>query len=88
MKTILTIGYSDFVLPASVNVNALLGALQKAEAVEHRYSSESNRHIYYRRDRDVEIAVKLVPDGDVRSSKELKAIAEHASPDAHNTFGG
>jgi hypothetical protein len=85
MKTVLTIGYTQFLLPSSVNVNALLGALQKAVPVEERYVD--GRHVYYRRDRDTEVSVKLVADADIRDSKKLKALPEHASPDAHNTFG-
>lgn len=86
MKTILTIGYSHFVLPPSVNVNAILAALQKAQPVEDKWTEKSGT-IYIRKDRDITITVKLVPDADVIDSKKLKAIPEHASPDAHNTFG-
>lgn len=85
MKTILTIGYNHFVLPASVNVNAILAALQKAQRVESKL--HKNRIIYIRDDGDPRIEVKLVDDDMVLDSKKLKQLPERASPDAHNTFG-
>lgn len=85
VKTILTIGYEHFVLPASVNVNSVLQALSKAEPVESKWTG--HKELYRRKPREVAISVKMVPDEDVIEPKKLRAIAEHASPDAHNTFG-
>lgn len=85
MKTILTIGYEHFVLPASVNLNVVLQALSKAQPVQDRWNG--HKDLYVRQDREVKISIKMVPDDAVIDSKKLKQIAEKASPDAHNTFG-
>jgi hypothetical protein len=86
MKTLLTIGYNHFILPASVNVNAILAALQKAQPVRKEYKAD--HHVYYpETGRGAEISIELIKDSHVHETKKLKAIPEHASPDAHNTFG-
>jgi hypothetical protein len=84
MKTLLTIGYEHFILPASVNVNGLLAALQKAQPVDDKWVD--NQKVYIRKDCEVTIEVKLVQDSCFIDSKKLKALPENASPDAHNTF--
>ena len=89
MKTILNIGYLKFLVPPSANVNALIAILGKSTLVkEEKVNGEfvfvpdsSERHCN-------PIRIELVDDSRVLEGRpKRKAIAQHASPDAHNTFG-
>ena len=87
MKTLLSIGYSRFILPANTNVNAVIAALQKATPVREDY--RDGKCLYYpeaREGRMVNISIQLVPDDSVINTKALKRLPEQAGPDAHNTF--
>lgn len=87
MKTILKIGGAYFLIPASVNVNAILAALQKAEPVEYDYvGSKKIFRLQRRHEHSHEIEVSLVDDNAVIKPPPRKALPETASPDAHNTF--
>lgn len=73
MKQILTIGYREFILPASANVNALLKALSTAKPAEKRMSGD---HYCYIIGGNVDIKVELVEDRFVISPSDRKAIPE------------
>lgn len=83
MKTILSIGYNHYLVPASVNINHVLAALQKCTMLEHKYERGG---YYLPKDEEPRIEVKLVQDQTVRDRPKRKALPEVASPDAHNTF--
>jgi hypothetical protein len=78
MKTLLTIGYEHFILPASVNVNALLAALQKAQPVDDKWVD--NQKVYIRKDREVTIEIKLVQDSCVIDSKKTEGSPRERQP--------
>ena len=81
MKTILTIGYQNFLLADGTNVNTILKALAGAKKVDRRY--EHRRNFYKIEPDPVEVSVEMVQPAQVIPAKVPKAIAEQASPDAH-----
>lgn len=89
MKTILSIGSSHFLIPSSVNVNAILGALSKASMLDRVWSHARNEEVFQPSKYERDITIRLVREDQIITPKKpkLKAIAETASPDAHNTFG-
>ena len=83
MKTILTIGYHHYELPASANVNLILKALSGAVEMEKNWH-EGN--YYYTPAKDPgALQVKLVDNKFVIDGKR-KIIPEHSGPEADNTF--
>jgi hypothetical protein len=85
LKTILTIGHEHFLLPASANINAVLAILAKAQPLRREWKASGE--VYYPEATPMRVSVEIVPDSHIIDTKKLKAIPEHASPDAHNTFG-
>ena len=88
MKTILRIGYAFFVLPASANVNAIIGVLNKATPVELHYSGSQKIYTPASERDQSRVSIEMVDDEQVidPKSKKTKAIPEKAGPDRHNTF--
>jgi hypothetical protein len=80
MKTILSIGYTHFALPATANVNAVIALLQKATRVEKRY--QDKRYIYTpTSEKEPDIMIEMVSDDCVIDpNKKRKALPEKASP--------
>ena len=87
MKTILSIGHRHYLLPDSANVNTILKALSAARELDRRWDSTSNRERYTLAPDAVDVSIKMISPKDILDPKKPKQIAEHASPDAHNTFG-
>lgn len=86
MKTILTIGHQHFLLASSANVNAIIATLSKAHRCDRTYRTHG--YIYHVSEGEPEIEITLVKDSQIIERPKRKQIAEKASPDAHNTFGG
>lgn len=66
MKTILTIGYNDYILPNSVNVNTLLQSLSKAIPTEKKFHDGNYYYIPGKeRSSDLQVSMvkrKLIPE--------------------------
>jgi hypothetical protein len=87
VKIVMRIGYQHFLVPQSVNVNAIIAALAKATPLKHELSN--NRYIYVPdRDGSTKCTIEMVEDDTVvdPAKTKRKALPEHASEDAHNTF--
>lgn len=84
MKTILSLGHTDYLLPAKCNVNALLAILSEIKEVRYDWKGDSKTYVVQPDARKIEIT--LVEDHKVTEPPKRKSIPEKASPDAHNTF--
>ena len=80
MKTIIRIGYRDYLLPASANVNLLLKTL--GDAVELEVKFIDAQQIYFPCKDHREIEVRVVRDSQVLDGKQ-KLLKEKAGPDAN-----
>lgn len=87
MPTILNIDYAPFLLPDSVNVNAILKAFEKAEKLEFNGSGREDR--YTISDRKLRISVEVVsasqihdPSKRLPRSRQIPAVAsDHCNGD-------
>ena len=84
MKTIIRIGYQDYLLPASANVNLLLKTLGDAVELESKLESKflDAQQIYFPCKDHREIEVRVVRDSQVLDGKQ-KLLKEKAGPDAN-----
>ncbi|HWD19108.1 MAG TPA: hypothetical protein VHB20_07500 [Verrucomicrobiae bacterium] len=82
MKTILKIGYEEFVLSPKTNVNTLLEALSAAKRVYSRYHGDKRFYTPHQDGTNPEVSIVVVPDEQVLDGKR-KLIPQTAGPDAH-----
>lgn len=73
MKQIISFDYSEYVLPASVNLNAILKALSSAQRVKSRYHAGN---YYYEVQDSPSVEIKLVDEKFIIDPSKRKAIPE------------
>lgn len=73
MKQILSLDYQEFVLPASVNLNAILKALSSSKRAKVRYH---DGNYYYEVAGTPAIAIKVVDEKFIIDPSKRKAIPE------------
>jgi len=78
-KTILTIGYREYLLPASANVNVLLKALAGCVELESRF--HDGQQFYFPSKKSITIKIETVDARQVIEGKQIM-IPEKCGPEA------
>lgn len=84
MPTIISLGYREYLLNESVNVNVLIKALEGARVVE-KHRPQHLDHYEYTVGEHPEISIDIVRKEQIRPPKKPLGIPAKASPDAHGT---
>ncbi len=79
MRTILTLGYEDYLLPAKANANQLIASLAGAVKLRRKYHDSAE---VWLPDGDAKITIAIVKDDSILDTKR-KRLPEKSGPEAH-----